>query len=128
MLSKSKYVIGEQRKCNISSLDVPCFLQFYYLVKNKTVLASHLSLSEKSRSFTINMDSERPPDIEGNKTEQIFLLNDTVHSFSWQQLTVTVKDRETRKAKDLICDVNGSLNKGTLRKWRICYRTYINNK
>ncbi|RAO65046.1 uncharacterized protein BHQ10_001058 [Talaromyces amestolkiae] len=62
------------------------------------------------------MNSERdgPSDIEGHKTEQAFLLNDTVPSFSWQQLIVTVKDRETKKAKDLICDVNGSVEKGEL--------------
>ncbi|GAM39870.1 hypothetical protein TCE0_034f11765 [Talaromyces pinophilus] len=62
------------------------------------------------------MASERdgPRDIEGNKSEQAFLLNDNVHSFSWEQLIVTVKDRETKKAKDLICDVNGSVGKGEL--------------
>lgn len=53
-------------------------------------------------------------DIEGNKSEQAFLLNDNVHSFSWQQLNVTVKDRETKKAKDLIRDINGSVCKGKL--------------
>jgi hypothetical protein len=55
-----------------------------------------------------------PRDVEENKSEQAFLLNDTVHSFSWQQLVVTVKDRETKQAKDLICDVNGSVEKGRL--------------
>ncbi|EED19262.1 ABC transporter, putative [Talaromyces stipitatus ATCC 10500] len=53
-------------------------------------------------------------DIEGNKTEQGFLLNDTVHSFSWKDLFVTVKDRQTKQMKDLICDVNGSVGKGEL--------------
>lgn len=72
------------------------------------------------------MSSERdgPRDIEGNKSEQAFLLNDNVHSFSWEQLIVTVKDRETKKAKDLICDVNGSVGKGTLY-FSLCNRVAI---
>ncbi|OKL62717.1 hypothetical protein UA08_01367 [Talaromyces atroroseus] len=53
-------------------------------------------------------------DIEGNKNEQGFLLNETVHKFSWQQLNVTVKDRQTKKAKDLLCDVDGNVEQGEL--------------
>lgn len=62
------------------------------------------------------MSSERdgPGDVEGNKTEQAFLLNDIVPNFSWQKLVFTVKDRQTKESKDLICDVNGSVEKGTL--------------
>ncbi|EEA26863.1 ABC transporter, putative [Talaromyces marneffei ATCC 18224] len=62
------------------------------------------------------MSSERdgPGDVEGNKTEQAFLLNDIVPNFSWQKLVFTVKDRQTKESKDLICDVNGSVEKGEL--------------
>ena len=30
------------------------------------------------------------------------LMNETVQDFSWQGLTVTVKDRETKRSRDLI--------------------------
>jgi hypothetical protein len=60
------------------------------------------------------MDSEvaEPIDVEGNKSEQGFLLNETVHRFSWQKLTVAVKDRQTKLTKDLICNVNGDVEQG----------------
>lgn len=64
----------------------------------------------------MNSGRDDPSEIEENKTEQAFLLNDTVPSFSWHKLIVTVKDRETKTAKDLICDVNGSIEKGKLRE------------
>ena len=34
-----------------------------------------------------------------------FLVNQTVHDFSWRGLTVTVKDRETKQSRDLINDI-----------------------
>jgi hypothetical protein len=51
-------------------------------------------------------------DLEQNSSEEAFLLNNTVHCFAWRQLIVTVKDRQTRKAKDLICDINGRAEQG----------------
>jgi hypothetical protein len=42
-----------------------------------------------------------------------FLVNQTVHDFSWQGLTVTVKDRETKQSRDLINDISGDVQQGT---------------
>lgn len=39
-------------------------------------------------------------------------MNETVRNFSWQGLTVTVKDRETKKARDLINDISGDVQHG----------------
>lgn len=41
-----------------------------------------------------------------------FLVNQTVHDFSWQGLTVTVKDRETKQSRDLIDDISGDVQQG----------------
>ncbi|KAJ6049236.1 uncharacterized protein N7446_007435 [Penicillium canescens] len=43
-----------------------------------------------------------------------FLVNQTVHDFSWRGLTVTVKDRETKQSRDLINDIAGDVQQGEL--------------
>ncbi|CDM34368.1 unnamed protein product [Penicillium roqueforti FM164] len=40
-------------------------------------------------------------DLERNDTGHS-LMNQTVQNFSWQGLTVTVKDRETKRSRDLV--------------------------
>lgn len=52
------------------------------------------------------------PDLEQNDSGN-FLMNQTVRNFSWQGLTVTVKDRETKKARDLINDITGDVQRGS---------------
>lgn len=51
------------------------------------------------------------PDLEWNDSGH-FLMNETVRNFSWQGLTVTVKDRETKKSRDLINDISGDVKHG----------------
>lgn len=53
----------------------------------------------------------RSPDLERNDGGD-FLLNQTVQSFSWQDLTVTVRDRETKKSRDLISAISGEAQRG----------------
>ncbi|KAJ5346345.1 hypothetical protein N7541_008827 [Penicillium brevicompactum] len=55
----------------------------------------------------------RSPDLERNDGGD-FLLNQTVQSFSWQDLTVTVRDRETKKSRDLINAISGDAQHGEL--------------
>ena len=57
------------------------------------------------------MNSAGTMDLERNDSRQ-FLMNQTVHSFSWSGLTVTVKDRQTKKARDLINDITGDVQQG----------------
>lgn len=54
----------------------------------------------------------RSGDLEANELEDTSLLNNTVHSFAWNGLIVTVKDRETKKARDLLCDASGYATQG----------------
>lgn len=57
------------------------------------------------------VDSPSTLDLERNDSGK-FLMNQTVRNFSWHGLTVTVKDRETRKARDLINDISGDVQRG----------------
>lgn len=50
-------------------------------------------------------------DLERNESGH-FLMNRTVQSFSWHDLTVTVKDRETKRARDLINTITGDVKSG----------------
>lgn len=59
----------------------------------------------------IPLNSVSNTDLERNEKNQ-FLMNHTVRDFSWSGLTVTVKDRQTKNARDLICDVSGSTQQG----------------
>jgi hypothetical protein len=42
------------------------------------------------------------------------LTNDTVQSFSWHSVTVTVKDRATKQSLDILSGVNGFVEAGEL--------------
>lgn len=59
----------------------------------------------------IPLDDAGIQDLEQNDGGR-FLINHTVQHYSWKGLTVTVKDRETRKARDLINDISGHVQQG----------------
>lgn len=42
------------------------------------------------------------------------LTNDAVQSFSWKDVTVTVKDRLTKQPKDILSDIHGVVQAGKL--------------
>lgn len=63
---------------------------------------------DEPNSFT--MEASASTDVEMN--EGRFLMNHSVKSFSWRGLTVTVKDRQMKKARDLICDIGGDVQQG----------------
>ncbi|KAL4803434.1 P-loop containing nucleoside triphosphate hydrolase protein [Aspergillus unguis] len=54
-------------------------------------------------------------DVERNGCESHqFLMNRSVQSFSWNDLTVTVKDRRTKQPRNLIENINGSVQQGEI--------------
>ena len=60
------------------------------------------------------MASSQPswiPDLESND-QHAFLMNNTVQNFAWKDVTVTVKDRETKKAKVILSSTSGYVNQG----------------
>lgn len=42
------------------------------------------------------------------------LTNETVHRFSWSDVTVTVKDRATKQPLDILSGVNGVVEAGEM--------------
>lgn len=50
------------------------------------------------------------PDLEQN--EHQFLMNQAVETFSWTDLTVTVKDRRTKQPRNLIDGSSGFVQQG----------------
>ena len=51
-------------------------------------------------------------DVEKGATDYAHLANTTVHSFSWEDVVVTVKDRKTKQPLDILAGVNGIVEAG----------------
>lgn len=47
-------------------------------------------------------------------TEYAHLTNDEVKSFSWENITVTVKDRTSKQPIDLLSNVSGMIEAGEM--------------
>jgi hypothetical protein len=60
--------------------------------------------------------SDHSADIEKDAAGQDYahLTNESVHSFSWNNITVTVKDRATKQPLDILSGVNGYVEAGEL--------------
>jgi hypothetical protein len=52
-------------------------------------------------------------DVEKAASDYAPLTNHSVQSFSWEKVTVTVKDRHTKQPLELLSDVKGIINAGT---------------
>ena len=52
-------------------------------------------------------------DIEDKAVAEGYLTNTSVSSISWENITVNVKDRETKLPKSLVEDVSGLVRAGT---------------
>lgn len=51
-------------------------------------------------------------DVEKGGTDYAHLLNTTVHSFSWENVTVSVKDRKTKQPLNILSGVDGFIEAG----------------
>jgi hypothetical protein len=56
----------------------------------------------------ISMDK----DIEAAQDDREYLTNTSVRSFSWEGVTVNVKDRKTKRPKTLVQNINGFVTAG----------------
>jgi NAD(P)H-hydrate repair Nnr-like enzyme with NAD(P)H-hydrate epimerase domain len=54
-------------------------------------------------------------DIENKAVEEAHLENTTVHNFSWEGITVTVKDRQTKQPKAILDGISGVVRAGKVR-------------
>ncbi|KNG91707.1 ABC transporter [Aspergillus nomiae NRRL 13137] len=60
-------------------------------------------------------DQASPPDtLDLERNDHQFLMNNTVQSFTWDNLTVTVKDRRTKEPRNLIEGCSGTAHHGQL--------------
>jgi hypothetical protein len=51
-------------------------------------------------------------DTESQNSHESHMFNDRVHSLSWSNITLTVKDRSTKQPKDLVTGVSGHIEAG----------------
>lgn len=65
------------------------------------------------------------PDLEATGGEHAFLMNETVHSFAWKGVSVTVKDHETKKPKTILENSSGHVNPGMYYTYNIFYMPTI---
>ena len=52
-------------------------------------------------------------DVEQKVVDEAHLQNTTVHNFTWQGVTVTVKDRNTKQPKVILDGIDGTVRAGT---------------
>ncbi|KAL4785421.1 P-loop containing nucleoside triphosphate hydrolase protein [Aspergillus varians] len=64
-------------------------------------------------AYSSSSDGLNIRDLERNDGHR-FLMNHSVQSFSWNDLTVTVKDRRTKQPRNLIENIHGSVQQGEL--------------
>lgn len=65
-------------------------------------------------AYSSSSDGLNTRDLEQNDGHN-FLMNHSVQNFSWNDLTVTVKDRRTKRPRNLIENINGSVQQGAYR-------------
>jgi hypothetical protein len=53
-------------------------------------------------------------DIEQQAVSESHLMNTTIHSIFWKNVTVTVQDRETKQPKAIVDGVDGIVEAGKL--------------
>jgi hypothetical protein len=51
-------------------------------------------------------------DVEQKAVDEAHLQNTTVHNFTWQGVTVTVKDRKTKQPKVILDGIDGTVRAG----------------
>lgn len=60
--------------------------------------------------------------IDLERNDHQFLMNNTVQSFTWDNLTVTVKDRRTKKPRNLIEGCSGTAHHGITLQQTVWHR------
>jgi hypothetical protein len=77
-------------------------------------------MGDPASAFDGSLDNETSTptlDVEWDGDSR-FLMNHSVKNVSWSGLTVTVKDRQTKEARDLIHDISGDVQQGMFVDYR----------
>jgi len=74
-------------------------------VQDRINPAGNGNIAQTPESFSMDMEKA---------TTDAHLQNTVVHSFTWQGVTVTVKDRKTKQDKLILDGIDGMVHAGTL--------------
>ena len=69
--------------------------------------------NEQQSNFEV-LEGTKDLDLELNHTASAHLVNDTVSSLSWSNVSITVKDRQTKQPKAILSDSSGHVEAGQL--------------
>jgi hypothetical protein len=69
-------------------------------------------MSSSSSSAHELTDIRNETDVEKDAGADYALTNTSVQSYSWENVTVTVKDRQTKQLKELLSGINGIVKAG----------------
>jgi len=64
-----------------------------------------MAVSKAFESFDIEKDAS---------SDRVYFSNESVKSFSWESISVTVKDRHTKQPLEILSGVNGHVEAGAL--------------
>jgi hypothetical protein len=104
--------------CLSSLLSITCLLASLFSCLYTSWFASASLQVPKSRCYTTMVASQTAArdafgmDVEQKAGDDTSLKNDTVRSFAWQGITVTIKDRKTKEPKAILANVDGYVEAG----------------
>ncbi|KAK3692840.1 P-loop containing nucleoside triphosphate hydrolase protein [Podospora appendiculata] len=75
---------------------------------------THTSPSEETTDVDLGSKEAYNVDVEQRPLAEAHLVNTTVRSISWRDITVTVKDRETKLPKTIVGNVHGIVEAGEI--------------
>ena len=73
---------------------------------NTCILELHTIMSTSNLSTDVEKDAAN--------SNHAHLTNDSVHTFSWENVTVTVTDRSSKQPLDILSNVSGMVETGEL--------------
>ncbi|TVY42239.1 ABC transporter G family member [Lachnellula occidentalis] len=78
-------------------------------------MSTHSSnTAQQIASVSVTPQDMQCKDLELNAISGVHLVNDTVKSFGWKAMTVTVKDRTTKEPLSILTDANGIVRAGEM--------------
>jgi hypothetical protein len=75
---------------------------------NRSLRDSHASGISPTTAFSVDIESKAA----STASDEAHLLNTSVSSFSWSDVTVTVKDYKTKAPKNILNKVSGFVEAG----------------
>lgn len=74
----------------------------------------HILTFIRSRFIMTSINGSGDVEKDAGNSNYAHLTNETLHNFSWKDVTVSVKDRSTKQPLDILSGVSGLVKAGTL--------------